>query len=129
MEKFTIELKGNDTNTRIDNDYTIVAKCNNQVIGYTQLIPIGCTQKRKALWINKCICNNSNALIFLIKETLMLSWEMGFDAIFSNLEIELPKGIEYSTINRSDLSIALKPDKVLAFELSWEGFKKFERRN
>jgi hypothetical protein len=110
-------------------DLSFIIKSENQIIGYAQLIPIQTIGKSKALWLQKVICTNCEATTTLLKETIMRSWELGFDAVFTDSTNNIPKNMGFIELESSRLKFDVKPIKVLAMELSWNGLRKFEKMN
>lgn len=111
------------------NDFTFLIKNDTAVVGYSQLIPLPQKPKSKALWIQKIICSNKEAAKELMKEIAMYSWELGYDAIFSDVGDSILKESGFIELNGHNINVSVMPNKVLALELSWQGLKKFEKRN
>lgn len=131
ISNYRIEVASNSNNNSENlNDYqskfTLVVKCKDEVLGFATFNPLTkVNANNKALLLEQLICTNEKAEQYLVKESLMLAWEIGYSALFTHLQNDIFNRLEFESINTCSYELNIQNPEALGISLSWNGLELF----
>lgn len=110
--------------TTNNNELNLIARDDKQILGSAKLLGVK-SGKGNAVIIKYFMCENNYAATRLIKEGLMLSWELGYAAAFASNYVSLLKTLGFKRVDPSITYINAENKPLWGYELNWNGFENF----